>query len=92
MHELSWHPDFLFPASNFVWLLILLTLTFFAPHAGEFLKIRLFVSFVVFNNYTSTLASKYIATNDKLKWLVIATVIGIPMALFTAYFKGVFSL
>lgn len=62
------------------------------PHIAQLLTRRFCVSFVIFNDYTKILSTKYIANNEKLKWLVISTVVGMPVALFLAYVKGLFSL
>jgi hypothetical protein len=80
---------------GFGWLgliLIMGMLIALVPHVAQLLTRRFCVSFVIFNDYTKTLSAKYIATNEKLKWLVITTVVGIPVALFTAYIKGLVSL
>lgn len=81
--------------SGFGWMGLILmfgTIIATAPYIAQLLTRRFCVSFVMFNDYTRTLSTKYIATNEKLKWLVISAVVGIPVALVTAYIKGLFSL
>jgi hypothetical protein len=58
------------------------------PHITEILTKRFCISFVIFNDYTKTVSNKYIANNEKLKWVVISAVIGIPVALVSAYIRG----
>jgi len=91
MRQLSYHEFSL----SFWWLgliLIIGMLIALAPHVAQLLTRRFCASFVIFNDYTKILSTKYIASNEKLKWLVISTVVGVPVAVFTAYVRGLFSL
>jgi hypothetical protein len=57
---------------GFGWLgliLIIGMLIALVPHIAQLLTRRFCVSFVIFNDYTNTLSTKYIATNEKVKWL-----------------------
>ena len=91
MKQISYH-EFSF---GFWWLgliLIIGMLIALVPHIAKLLTRRFCVSFVIFNDYTKLLSTKYIATNEKLKWLVITTVVGMSVALFLAYVRELFSL
>src|ERR1700730_12008669 len=91
MKQISYH-EFSF---GFWWLgliLIIGMLIALVPHIAKLLTRRFCVSFVIFNDYTKLLSTKYIATNEKLKWLVITKVVGMSVALFLAYVRELFSL
>lgn len=84
-----------FPTTGFNWPVLILIVSItpaLAPYIAHVLTRRFCVSFLVFNDFTKALSTKYIATNEKLKWLVISAVVGIPFALVTAYIKGLFPL
>jgi hypothetical protein len=90
MRQVGYH-EFSF---GFEWpgLIIVLTMLIaLVPYIAKLLTRLFCVSFVVFNEFTKALSTKYIATNENLKWLVISAVVGIPVALVTAYIKGLFS-
>jgi hypothetical protein len=64
--------------SGFGWLGLILicgTIINIVPYIAKVLTKRFCVSFVIFNDYTKTVSTDHIATNGKLKWVVISAVV-----------------
>ena len=82
------------PYQNFALILVIFIFGFIIsiiPQIAEILRNRFGRSFVVLNDHTKTKSEKYSTKNEKLKWVVISAVIGIPSALITGYIKGIFT-